>query len=91
MEDSAFHSLCPLNTREYSKSKMNIKFWYNTSMGQWRWTLTDKDLNMESGQSPHLRDAMEDVANTVTLLLDKSDYLPENIDLDKIDFGGTNQ
>jgi len=91
MEDSASHNCCPVNSREYGKSKMNIKLWYNTAMGQWRWTLTDKDLNMEAGQQPFLRDAMEDVANTVEHLLDKSGYLPEKIDLDKIDYGDTRQ
>ena len=40
-------------------------------MGQWRWTLTDeKDTKwMEAGQSPVLRDAMEDVAKTVEYML----------------------
>jgi hypothetical protein len=70
---------------------MNIKLWYNATMGQWRWTLTDKNLNMKSGQRPNLRDAMEDIDNTVTYLLDKSDYLPEKIDIDKIDLGDTRQ
>ena len=91
MEDSASRNLCPLNSREYGKSKMNIKLWYNSAMGQWRWTLTDKNLNMESGQRPDLRDAMEDIANTVTYLLDKCDYLPEKIDTDKIDLGDARQ
>lgn len=46
---------------------------------------------MKSGQRPNLRDAMEDIDNTVTYLLDKSDYLPEKIDIDKIDLGDTRQ
>jgi hypothetical protein len=58
---------------------MNIKLWYNASMGQWRWTLTDKNLNMESGQRPDLRDAMNDVANTVEYLLSKSESKPIKI------------
>ena len=44
-------------------------------MGQWRWTLTTEEdelhVMMESGQRPFLRDAMNDVANTVEYLLDK--------------------
>lgn len=41
-------------------------------MGQWRWTLTDDRrpiIRQESGQQPHLRTAMEDIANTVEHLL----------------------
>ncbi len=91
MEGSASRNLCPLNSREYGKSKMNIKLWYNSAMGQWRWTMTDKDLNMEAGQQPMLRDALNDVANTVEHMLNKSGYLPEKIDLDKIDLGDTRQ
>jgi hypothetical protein len=50
---------------------MKINLWYSESMGQWRWTLTDeKDARwMEAGQRPVLRDAMEDVANTVEYML----------------------
>jgi hypothetical protein len=40
-------------------------------MKQWRWTLTDKNLNMEAGQQVDLRDAMNDVANTVEYLINK--------------------
>ena len=54
---------------------MKINLWYCKSMGQWRWTLTTEDtdshLTMESGQRPFLREAMNDVANTVEYLLDK--------------------
>lgn len=54
---------------------MKINLWYCNSMGQWRWTLTKEDtkshLTMESGQRPFLREAMNDVANTVEYLLDK--------------------
>ena len=44
-------------------------------MGQWRWTLTQQWGNgnvhkeQHSGQQPFLRDAMEDVANTVEYML----------------------
>ena len=52
---------------------MNIKLWYSKGMKQWRWTLTDeKDPRwMEAGQRPNLRDAMNDVANTVEYIMNK--------------------
>ena len=51
---------------------MNIKLWYCSLMKQWRWTLTDaKHFDMESGQRENLRDAMNDVANTVEYLISK--------------------
>jgi hypothetical protein len=53
--------------------KMNIKLWYCPSMKQWRWTLTDDSrpiIKQESGQQPFLRDAMNDVANTVEYMLE---------------------
>jgi len=52
---------------------MNIKLWYCASMKQWRWTLTDSSrpiCRQESGQQPFLRDAMNDVANTVEYMLE---------------------
>jgi hypothetical protein len=43
-------------------------------MKQWRWTLTDPThFDMESGQRENLRDAMNDVANTVEYLLSKEE------------------
>jgi hypothetical protein len=51
---------------------MNIKLWYNADMKQWRWTLIDMDLNMESGQNHELRAAMNDIATTVEYLISKS-------------------
>ncbi len=49
---------------------MQINLWYNEAMKQWRWTLTDViTMNMESGQNKNLRDAMNDIANTVEYLL----------------------
>ena len=42
-------------------------------MNQWRWTLTDNNrpiCSQESGQRPFLRDAMEDIANTVEYMLE---------------------
>jgi|TARA_S200002703_G_scaffold7178_1_gene7568 hypothetical protein len=53
---------------------MKINLWYSEEMKQWRWTLTDhKDpMLMEAGQQPFLRDAMNDVANTVEYILNIS-------------------
>jgi hypothetical protein len=48
---------------------MDIKLWYNESMNLWRWTLIDRDLNMESGQQEDLKLAMVDIANTVEYLI----------------------
>jgi hypothetical protein len=51
---------------------MKINLWYCESMGQWRWTLTDDHrpvIKQESGQQENLRDAMNDVANTVEYML----------------------
>ncbi len=45
-------------------------------MNQWRWTLVEEWQNgvtkteQHSGQQPILRNAMEDVANTVEYILD---------------------
>jgi len=55
---------------------MKINLWYCTHMSQWRWTLTDNRhpiCRMESGQRPDLRDAMNDVANTVEYILHQHD------------------
>ena len=52
---------------------MNIKLWWCDSMHQWRWTLTDSSrpiIRQESGQRPDLRDAMQDIANTVEYMLE---------------------
>ena len=41
-------------------------------MKQWRWTLIKNDVpicKQESGQQPLLRDAMNDVANTVEYMM----------------------
>ena len=56
---------------------MKINLWYSKSMQQWRWTLSEEfkngvtKLEQHSGQRIYLRDAMEDVANTVEYILDK--------------------
>ena len=55
---------------------MKINLWYSKSMGQWRLTLCEEfkngvtKLEQHSGQQQDLRDAMDDVANTVEYLLD---------------------
>lgn len=51
---------------------MKIQLWYSEHMKQWRWTLTDDSDSFvqEAGQQIHLRDAMNDVANTVEYLLE---------------------
>jgi hypothetical protein len=54
-------------------SNMKINLWYCVEMRQWRWSLTDDHrpiVRQESGQRPHLRDAMNDIANTVEFLMD---------------------
>jgi hypothetical protein len=51
---------------------MDIKLWYNESMNLWRWTLMDRNLNMESGQQEDLKLAMVDIANTVEYLIEKN-------------------
>jgi len=50
---------------------MKIQLWYTEDMQQWRWTLSDDNdpYVQESGQQPHLRDAMHDVATTVEYIL----------------------
>ena len=58
---------------------MRINLWYSKSVEQWRWTLSEEFengkpiLEQHAGQQPELRDAMEDVANTVEYLIDKRD------------------
>jgi hypothetical protein len=52
---------------------MKINLWYCAHMNQWRWSLTDDHrpiVRQESGQRPHLRDAMNDIANTVEYMMD---------------------
>jgi len=52
---------------------MRINLWYCAEMKQWRWTLIKNDIpicKQESGQRPFLRDAMNDVANTVEYMLE---------------------
>jgi hypothetical protein len=50
---------------------MVINLWYNTKMQEWRWTLTETTrLEQHSGTQTELRNAMDDVANTVEYILD---------------------
>tara|TARA_R100000479_G_C6349630_1_gene188691 strand:+ start:64 stop:306 length:243 start_codon:yes stop_codon:yes gene_type:complete len=62
----------PVEGSEFYNSNMKINLWYCTSMKKWRWTLADESNRMcqESGQQTHLRDAMNDVANTVEYILE---------------------
>ncbi len=61
---------------------MKINLWYSKSMKQWRWTLVEEWKNgvtkkeQHSGQQPMLRDAMEDVANTVEYMLESKENNP---------------
>jgi hypothetical protein len=53
---------------------MKINLWYSQDSRQWRWSLCDDSDSMrqESGSQPFLRDAMEDIANTVEYMLECS-------------------
>ena len=66
-------NIMPFSTgSSWSISNMKINLWYCKEMTQWRWTLTDDSrpiCKQESGQQPFLRDAMNDVANTVEYML----------------------
>lgn len=62
-----------LTGSSWSTSNMKINLWYCSEMKQWRWILTEDSrpiLKQESGQQPFLRDAMNDVANTVEYMLE---------------------
>ena len=49
---------------------MDIKLWYSKDMRKGRWSLIDPvTRRQESGQQFDLRDAMNDVANTVEYLI----------------------
>ena len=50
---------------------MIINLWYNQAMKQWRRSLTETGvMTQHSGGQEELRDAMNDVANTVEYILD---------------------
>ena len=50
---------------------MDIKLWYSKDLRRWRWSLIDPvTRKQESGQRWDLREAMNDVANTVEHLIE---------------------
>ena len=55
---------------------MKINLWYCQTMQEWRWTLCEdlKDETtsfvQESGNRIYLKDAMDDIANTVEYILE---------------------
>ena len=54
---------------------MDIKLWYSKDLRRWRWSLIDPvTRRQESGQQIDLRDAMNDVANTVEYLIQNEGY-----------------
>ena len=71
----AANQVVAVNTVPFLTMKINL--WYSKSMGQWRWTLLEEFRNgvtkteQHSGQRPDLRDAMNDVANTVEYMLEE--------------------
>ena len=50
---------------------MNTRIWFSKELEVWRWTLTSDEDNslQESGSQKELRDAMDDIANTIEYLL----------------------
>jgi hypothetical protein len=49
---------------------MIINLWHNQEMDQWRWTLTDpQTMDQHAGSQKSLREAMNDVANTVEFII----------------------
>ena len=54
---------------------MDIKLWYSKDLKRWRWSLIDPvTRKQESGQQYALRDAMNDIANTVEYLIQNEGY-----------------
>ena len=54
---------------------MDIKLWYSKDLRRWRWSLIDPvTKRQESGQQFDLKDAMNDVANTVEYLIQNDGY-----------------
>ena len=61
-----------LSAQSFTNIIMKINLWYCKDLKMWRWTMVDESgsiSKMESGQQPDLRDAMNDVANTVEYLM----------------------
>jgi hypothetical protein len=50
---------------------MVVNLWFSKELEIWRWTLTSNEDSylQESGSQRDLRDAMDDVANTIEYLL----------------------
>ena len=54
---------------------MEIKVWYSKGIKQWRWSLIDIETRrQESGQQYHIRDAMNDIANTIEHMVERDEY-----------------
>ena len=54
---------------------MDIKLWYSKDMKPWRWTFVDPvSGNHEAGQQYHIRDAMNDIANTIEHMVERHEY-----------------
>ena len=68
---------------------MKINLWYSKGMAQWRWTLVEEFKNgithteQHSGQQQDLRNAMNDVANTVEYLLDVKEEFKTKMNCDR--------
>ncbi len=57
---------------------MIINLWHNKCMDQWRWTLSDPStLDQHSGTQADLREAMNDIANTVEYLIEHKGSNPD--------------
>ncbi len=54
------------------KSNIKTNIWYSQNSNEWRWTLScDEDVRIqESGGRTELRDAMNDIANTIEFLME---------------------
>ena len=50
---------------------MVVNLWFSKELEIWRWTLTSREDGylQESGSQRDLRDAMDDIANTIEYLL----------------------
>ena len=50
---------------------MVVNLWFSEELEIWRWTLTSSEDSylQESGSQRDLRDAMDDIANTIEYLL----------------------
>ena len=54
---------------------MDIKLWYSKDLKRWRWSLIDPvTKRQESGQQFDLKEAMNDVANTIEYLIQNEGY-----------------